>query len=54
MKITYTVPEQAEPKTGHIIHTYQPGKYIVKEDRPTLGQPKERFVFSWQVVKIGD
>ena len=52
MTITYTVPEQSEPKTGTIIKTYEPGKYLVREDQPVRNQPDTRFVFNTQIISI--
>ena len=52
MTITYTVPEQSEPKTGVIIKTYEPGKYLVREDHPVKNQPNTRFVFFDQIVEV--
>jgi len=54
MQITYTVPESKSPKTGKIIKTYEPGKYLVKEDQPIHNQPDYRFVFGSQVISIGE
>ena len=52
--ITYTTHEHTQPQTGTILKVYEPGKYLVKEQNPTPGQPTTRFVFSAQVRSISN